>query len=226
MPRVLCKNPTTQKHQVTDDRQPWLQTDAGGKMWRSISSLIQGVWIQDKVEKDPSYDLAVKFSDTYQPSSTKDYKWVLDYSIKEYEMASLRVESLDGKADTLIGYLGAGSGLISFGLAYGLGEHNVHVLIAAIPALFLILAAVLLALVARIPARFPALPYAEAALRQVESEDGQRAIGKFAANVWVSTKSIALSAREKARFVRWAYWCFGLGITWIVLFSVYSSLTH
>jgi hypothetical protein len=193
------------------------------KFWRFLTSLFDGSWIQERVEKNPSYGSAVKFSDEYEPKAGRDYKWALDYSIKEYEQASSRTESLDAKADTLIGYLGAGSGLVSIGLAYGLGQGKPKVLVAAVPALLVLLAAVVLALIARIPSRFPSLPHAKDAL-QMEAYEEQRAVGKFAAAVWTSTRSIALSAREKARLVRWAYWCFGLGILWVVLFSVLSNL--
>jgi hypothetical protein len=197
-----------------------------GEGWNFLKGLFNGEWIHGRVEKDPSYDLAAKFSDGYEPKAGRDYKWVLDYSIKEYEQASLRVESLDSKADTLIGYLGAGSGLVSIGLAYGLGNGRVRVLIAAVPVLLLLLGAILLALMARVPSKFPTLPYAKYALEQMETGTDQRAIGKLAAYVWTSTRSIALSTREKARLIRWAYGCFWLGIAWIVLSSVLSSLFH
>jgi len=193
------------------------------KIWLFLKRLWDGTWIQERVENNPSYRSAVKFSDDYEPKADRDYKWALDYSIKEYEQASLRVETLDSKADTLIGYLGAGSGLVSIGLAYGLGQGKAKVLIAAIPALLLLLVAIVLALVARIPSKFPSLPYAKDAL-EMKTDTDQGAIGKFAAAVWVSSRSISLSAREKARLVRMAYWCFGLGITWIVLYSVISTV--
>jgi hypothetical protein len=194
-------------------------------IWTFLRDLFTGDWILERVKKDKSYDLAATFSDKFEPKADRDYKWVLDYSIKEYELASLRVDSLEGKADTLIGYLGAGSGLISIGLAYGLGKGNSRVLIAAVPALLLLLFAILLALVARIPSKLPTLPQSRTAL-EIEADSDRVAVGKFAASVWTSTRSIALAAREKSRLVRWAYWCFGFGITWIVLCSVVSSLIH
>lgn len=193
------------------------------KTWLFLRGLWDGRWVQRRVEEDPAYRSAVKFSDDYEPEGDRDYKWVLDYSIKEYEQASLRVESLDSKADTLIGYFGVGSGLISIGLAYGLGQGKPRVLIAAIPVLILLLASILLALIARSPSRFPSLPYARDAL-EVERSTDQRVIGRFAASVWTSTRSIALSAREKARFIRLAYLSFAVAITWVVAYSVLSTI--
>lgn len=194
--------------------------------WKSLRSVLDGGWIQEKVERNPSYNSAVKFSDEYQPSADSDYKWVLDYAVREYEMASLRLESLDGKADTLIGYLGAGAGLVSIGIAYSTGQHKSSVLVAAIPALLLLLFAILLALVARLPSKFPSPPHAKDALEYANKEKTQQAVGKFAACVWTSTRSLSLSAREKARLVRWAYRSFGAGITWLILASIISALGH
>lgn len=194
-------------------------------MWQSLKGIINGTWIRGQVEKDPSYGLAVSFSDNFKPSEGRDYKWTLDYSVKEYEQASLRADALDDKADTLIGYLGAGSTFVALGLAYGLGKGNRAVLFAAVPALLLLLAAILLALVARIPSKLPALPYAKDALEMKAGTD-QIAMGKFAASVWTSSRSISISTTKKAMLVRWAYCCFGLGIAWIVLCSIVSSFIH
>jgi hypothetical protein len=176
-------------------------------------------------EKDPSYSLAVSFSDNFKPSDNRDYKWALDYSVKEYEQASLRSDALDDKADTLIGYLGAGSTFVALGLAYGLGKGNQAVLFAAVPALLLLLTAIILALVARIPSKLPALPYTKDALEMKAGTD-QIAIGKFAACVWTSSHSVSISTIKKAMLVRSAYCCFAVGIMWIVLCSIVSSFIH
>ena len=81
-------------------------------MWQWLKGVLTGTWIRGQVERDPSYNLAVNFSDNFKPGDGRDYKWALDYSVKEYEQASLRGDALDDKADTLIGYLGAGSTFI------------------------------------------------------------------------------------------------------------------
>jgi len=193
-------------------------------MWLRAKGIIGGSWIQDKIEKDPSYNLAVVFSDKYEPHPNRDYKWVLDYAVKEYEMASLRAEYLEGKADSLIGYLGAASGLISIGLAYGIGDHKGKVLVAAIPALLLLLSGIVLALTSRVPSKSPSPPHCKDALEYMQKDE--LATGKFAAYIWVCTRSLALATREKAKLVRWAYLCFGAGIVWLVVSSVIVALTR
>jgi hypothetical protein len=192
-------------------------------MKEAIESILTGRWIQDRVERNPSYELAAAFSDKYQPMEGKDYKWVLDYAIKEYELMSFNSDSLEKKADSLIGYLAAASGLISISLAYGIGDHKTQVLVAAIPALVLLLIGIMLALVARIPQKHPSPPPSKDALEYMLKDD--LAAGRFAAYVWTCTQSLDLVNSEKARVVRWAYISFGFGVIWLVAYSIYAALT-
>ncbi|MGH9685029.1 MAG: hypothetical protein ACRD4S_15625 [Candidatus Acidiferrales bacterium] len=194
------------------------------KTTQFIKSVVSGCWIREKVEKGESYESAVAFSDTYQPHAERDYGWALDYAVKEYELASLRAEYLEGKADSLIGYLGAASGLISIGLAYGIGDHRGRVLLAAIPALLLLLSGIVLALISRIPSKSPSLPHCKDALEYMQKDD--LAAGKFAAYIWTSTRALALTTSEKAKLVRSAYVCFGFGIVWLVLSSTVVALVR
>ena len=181
----------------------------------SFRSWFSGAWIREKVEKQKEYLDAQRFAESYAPRAGNDYGWVLNHALEEYEMVSARVDTLDTKAASLIGYLGAGSGLISLALVYGLGSKEVAVLWASLPTLLLFLDAILSVIVTRAPAKMPSLPHAKDAF-ECQDTNGGGAEAKFAARIWLSTVALSLAAREKGRLVRCAFWFFGAAIIWLV----------
>jgi hypothetical protein len=184
-----------------------------------IRSLLSGEWIRERVRASADYKSAVDFSHEYQPKVEKDYAWVLAHALKEYERTSARVDGLDAKADALIGYLGAGSGIISLAMAYGFGSHTTSIFWVSVPSLALLLAAMLCALSCRAPAKLPALPVTKDALEEADKLSSG-AEGKFAAMIYMSSAALSLAAREKAKIVRISFWLFGSAVAWLVLSAV------
>lgn len=180
-----------------------------------IRSLISGKWIQEKVRNKEEYKQASAFVDTYKPKGGKDYKWALSHALKEYESADERLNILDAKADSLIWYLGSGSGLISLALLYGISQESTALLLAVLPTLLTLLIATICAAIARSPARIPGLPYTRDALNCID-ENGKDAEAKFAAMIATSSVAAQLAANEKARLVRASFWLFILAASWLV----------
>jgi len=189
----------------------------------SIRSLISGDWMREKVRSSEAYRSAVDFCHDYKPTPSTDYAWVLDHAAKEFEQTSARVAGLDAKAESLIGYLGAGSGIISVALAFGLEPHPKLALWIGAPPLLMLLVAVLLALSSRTPALMPALPHTRDALMELDAAP-LVAKGKLAAYIWMSSQGLSLTAREKARLIRTAFALFAAAVSWLVVASIISRV--
>ena len=177
----------------------------------SIKGFLSGLWIQEKVRKSKQYKEAVQFANSYEPKKGKDYGWVLKHAVKDFECSDDRLNLLDEKADSLIGYLGAGSSLIALALGYGASTTTKIVVAATLPALPFLLAATIYAILARSPGALPALPTAYDAIKCNDAYEGE-AEARFAAMVSASSAASMIATKEKARLVRRSFILFGLAV--------------
>ncbi len=194
-------------------------------MWiRRLKLWLTGAAIQNAVLDLPECAEARSFANSFAPQAGTDYGWILEQAVKEYEIVDTRMRELDGKVDSLIGYLGAGEGILALASAYIVADQGGWFLIVSVPALALFLMAMILAVIARAPTVAPVFPstrYAFACIaRKSVSPSGQ-----FAAYISATSRIALLFIRKKSRIVRISYWSFAAGIVWFVVSAIiYASL--
>lgn len=178
-----------------------------------------GVAIKQKVETDPRYQEAVTFAQTYEPNSGIEYDWVADHALEEYKRLEGTVEVIESKADSLIRYLGAGSGLIALAFAYSVPDRGWLGIIQIFPALFALLVAIFYAARARTPEKLPMPLHTKSAFKYADAYSATVARASFAAMTGAAAFGLALAATEKARLVRWAFRLFIFAVSWLVLMA-------
>ncbi len=166
--------------------------------------------LRGAIEAEPAFKEAQEFSKKYEPNHKVDYDWVRTHATEEFRYAESRVATIESKADSLVKYLGAGSGIVALLLAN-------KPMWQVVPTLILVLLALLMAVFALQPAEHPMLPKTKTALEYADKfVDGKQAIASFAAKTAVATTGMAIAAERKANRVRWAFWLFFAGMAWLV----------
>lgn len=187
-----------------------------GRLW----SWMNGTAIRDRVVNMPEAETHRDFARNFTPVEGMAYDWFLSQAVKEFELTDSRTGELDKKADSLIGYLGAASGALSLTMVYVVNAKHSWLMLISVPVTLIFLAAVFFAVVSRSPALHPSFPATEDFL--LKHPDGHYSI--FAARVAATAQIARLAIREKAKLVRRSYWCFNLGLVWLVFGSLLYAL--
>jgi len=188
-----------------------------------IKEFFTGEWIRARVESDPIYRRAVEYAQMYHPDLSKDYSWVHASSLEEYKRLEARVDKLDEKADGLIRYLGAGSGLIALISTYTTVDWFTFS-IQIIPALILFFLALVFSGVARKPEKLPIPPHTRTAFEYADAYEKEEAKASFAAMVGAASIGLALASTYKGALIRRAFFCFILGIMWMAITAIYLKI--
>jgi len=101
---------------------------------------------------------AQKFSKGYEPKDNVDYDWVRTHATEEFRCGEARIAAIEAKADSLIKFLGAGSGIVAL-LVSTAPRWQV------IPTLGFLLLALWMAIRALNPSEHPMLPQTSTALK-------------------------------------------------------------
>jgi hypothetical protein len=75
--------------------------------------IFSGEWIRTKVEADSAYREAVQFAQDYEPTEGTNYDWVFQQALEQYARMEQRVDKIEEKADRMVKYLGAATGVIA-----------------------------------------------------------------------------------------------------------------
>jgi hypothetical protein len=181
---------------------------------------MNGTAIRDRVANTPEAEAHRDFARNFTPVAGVTYEWFLSQAVKEFELTDSRTGELDKKADSLIGYLGAASGVLSLTMVYVVNAKHSWLMLISVPATLIFLTAVFFAVVSRSPALHPSFPATEDFL--LKRPDAHYSI--FAARVAASAQIARMAIKEKAKLVRRSYWCFNLGLVWLVFGSLLYSL--
>ena len=182
-----------------------------------IIDLFRRKWIRKKIEASDDFKAAEKFVADFKIKEEVDYTWVERHALEEFRYCESRIDAIEGKADSLIKYLGAGSGLVALSFAQRPAPH-------VIPALLLLFAAILVAIRALQPAEHPFLPKTRKAFDYANSYKAKEATASFAAKVGVASEGMAISARYKAKCVRWAFWLLLAALGWLMVWAAYTAI--
>ena len=151
--------------------------------------------------EDDEYKQALEFAQGFEPQDGVDYAWVSDYGYKDYVHVSETTNILDEKADGVIKYLGAFSGIATIVATYGAMAVDWKVGVCIIPALVLSIMAISQAAKARTPMGMPAPPPTNKAIEYAEAY-GVAAEAKFAPQIWAASEGMAAVNDEKSGLVR------------------------
>ena len=162
---------------------------------------------------------------SFEPVANVDYGWVLDAATARYRAIEDHRVQLDNKADSLIGYLGAGQGILALTLTYTVatGDAGGAMIWVIGPTLFVELLAMIWAAVVRAPATVPGAPAAGRALESIDKRPDEPR-GKFAMRVEVACAAMLVVNDKKGQLLRRAYGLFLVGIAWFVLVSIVFGL--
>lgn len=168
------------------------------QLWRRDS-------VQDRIEDHEDYKAAVEFRQTFAPKDGVDYAWVCEYAEKHYRWLEERFQYLDEKADSIIKYLGGGTGVIALAAVAGITRDNAPIILLMVPSVLLALRAIYLAVSARNPDKTDMPPGITGAVQYAESY-GEKGRTIFMGQWHQSCEGMALVVSRKAEKVKQANW--------------------
>lgn len=182
--------------------------------------------LKQRVESDGGFVKALSAARAYTPKAGTDYTWVAEHAVREYQRLELMFSYLDEKADGLIKYLAAGSGLLSFAFSPALRAGSWLSGLQACPTLLFLVAAIFFAAKARTPVKVPLIPLTKDALAYADSYPSEVAVANFAAMTGVSSTALTLVITEKSKLVRSSFRMLVFAISWLALSVIIPLVTH
>lgn len=166
-----------------------------------------------------SYQAAIEFMKTVRPKDGVDYDWVSEYAKKLWDYRINMWTILDGKADSIIKYLGGGIGLLTLGVLAGINEGNAYLVAWTIPAIAAALGSIIFATRVKLPVTLSAPPPIRQAVREyAETEKkAQTASANFLGQLDVVCEGIYLDCRRKADLLVQATRCYATAIVLLLL---------
>jgi hypothetical protein len=159
------------------------------------------------VVNDSAYKQALEFMKYVGPKQGAEYGWVFDYAKILWEYRNRVFVSLDEKADSIIKYLGGGTGLFALGVLAKVDGSNWYIAVAAMPAVACALLAILFAILARRPSAFPGLSTVETAKDYADAEESSSAaLAGFLGQWNLACEAVRLICQRKASRVEVAAW--------------------
>ena len=157
----------------------------------------------DKILEHNDYQRAVEFKEGFTPKEGCDYKWIWSYAEQLLERLETTYRELDGKADSIIRYLGGGVGLLTIGAIASISKDNAFVVGWTIPSFLTALAAIWCAARARTPSSTQIPPPIDGAIKYAEaySEEAQ---STFLAQWHLVCVGARIAILAKASYVQWA----------------------
>jgi hypothetical protein len=158
----------------------------------------------------PEYQEAKHFKENIKLAQNADhYKWVWEYAAAEYERRLSVWSILDEKADTIIKYLGGGTGLFTLGALASIREGNAILIGLAIPAVVTALFSVLLSLVARIPRPTGSPPSVKGAFEFADTYGSDEEAKAIFLGQWHQTcETMQVVNGRKAMLIVWSTWLY------------------
>ncbi|MEW6411480.1 MAG: hypothetical protein AB1483_03295 [Candidatus Zixiibacteriota bacterium] len=171
---------------------------------------------QKTIEADPRYARADEFMRSFEPLDNRSYEWVYEYAIRTFEMADRSLDTLDAKAESMVRYLGPGSGILGVGLA-SLAASEISVrkpeLVIVAFGVMCILAAILAAFRALLPHPHTFGASVQDATKVAgHYDDRDKCLGYCAAGLGVSIAVLRIVSEKKAQQLRWCHGLFFAGI--------------
>jgi len=182
-----------------------------------IVDLFRTKSIRQQIESSEEFKEAEEFGQQHKPKDGIDYGWVEQHAAEEFRLCESRIDTIEAKADSLIKYLGAGSGVVALLLAKAPAWQ-------VIPTLVLLLVALFVAIRALQPGEHPFLPKTKTAFEYAESYTAKEATACFATKIGAASAGMLVSARYKSKCVRWAFWFFLAALTWLVVYTAVTAI--
>ena len=149
---------------------------------------------------DADYIAAQEKAHSFEPIDGVDYQWVFEYAKQSYDHTYGVSGHLDDKADSIIKYLGAFSGLSAFLAAYIATSTTWEVALSVIPAFCLSISAIVIAARARRVLDQAAPPSIEAAMDYAEAYE-EKASATFVPQIWAATVAMEAICNTKGRLI-------------------------
>lgn len=148
----------------------------------------------------------------------KDYSWLIDYSERLWDSYTKVFSTIDEKSDSIIKYLGGGTGIFTLGIIAKTDASNYFLIWWCLPSLISSLIAIFLAVCARRPRGVPSLPPISQAKRYAEMyQDAKEAQAAFVAQWNLACVDMKLICRRKADFLELATWFYFAAISFLGL---------
>lgn len=170
--------------------------------------------------------VAVEFKRTFKPADGVDYRWIIDHAKAQFDLHSDDFKDLDDKANSIVVYVGSGTGLLTAGsiAAISSGTLSLIVAVCLLPSLCFALAALALAVIARRPSSIVAPPGVDSAVRYAEYF-GDRGEAAFIGQIFLAAEIVRRAAAKKAKQVYYASNWFAWAVGFLVIPFVVGIVT-
>jgi hypothetical protein len=169
--------------------------------------------------KDETFEDAVKYLNSVEGKPGVDYEWALEYAKLLWEDWNNTFNVLDEKAESIIKYLGGGTGLFALGVLSKIDSHNAHIAAWSFPTVIVALLSVFLAMWTRKPFQFPELPSIrnakEAYADAIETKEA--AVGAFLGQWNLACEKAKWICDRKAALLNWSTWLYFAAISLLLL---------
>jgi hypothetical protein len=192
-----------------------------------ITRLCQRLWlVWDRTplsgDEQARLEEATALKNRFPPAgSTRDYAWVYDLAKDQYEKLVKIFDGLDGKADAIVKYLGAGTAVVTTVAVFSVSRatSSAVLMLLLLPAFAFAIWSVALAMRARMPTRMP-LPSIPTAIDYADAF-GPRAKEAFAGMWHEATEILRVEIERKDRAVAGAskWYCRALVLLLLPLVS-------
>jgi hypothetical protein len=145
-----------------------------------------------------------------------DIEWLAEYGKDLWTDSKAIFARIDDKADSIIKYLGGGTGIFALGVLAKVDATTAYLVFCCLPAIVCSLISVFLATLARRPRGVPSLPSVENAMRYAEM-DGIKGEVEFIAQWNLACTDMKLVCLRKAHLLELATWLYVAAIGFLVL---------
>ena len=187
---------------------------------------------QSEVESDDLYREAVTFMNDFKPLEGRSYDWVYEHAIRTFDRANEGIDYLDKKAESMVRYLGPGSGLLGVLFTRYVTPEVHQEWVTMVPAVvgaagvLCIIAAIFAAL--RVVVPYPhtyGASVQDATKVAEEFGDRDKCLGYYATGLAVSIAILRIVSKKKAQQLSWCHGLFLAGITAFLAAGVWAILS-
>src|SRR5262249_35193791 len=188
------------------------KTDQLGSVFMPLSTILK---------KNERLKRAEEFLVNVKAKPNVDYAWTAKFAESLWAYNEKEFVALDEKADSIIKYLGGGTGLFAIGVLSKIDASNIHIALATLPAIISAILSVLIATIVRKPHPVPNLPtvmnakeaYADA------NASGTAGLGAFLGQWNLACERMAVVCKWKSKLLETAVWLFFAAIA-LLLFPL------
>ena len=173
-----------------------------------------------------SHQSAVVFMEESRAKDGTEYKWVWEYAKGLWEYRAKSLSSIEDKADSIVRYLGSGTGLFTIGVLAKIDASNNYLVWWTLPALLCALFSIFVAVWVKKPDVVPSPPAIDNAKAYADGLGTEwKATAAFLGQWHVACVDMKLLCSRKAKMVDKAFQLFYLAVALLLVPLIVAAIS-